>query len=338
MEIYKRKGSKYWLVDFMVDGKRHRKSTRATTRTRAMEVAADLIKEAQAGEAPKRKEPAPRLQQFVDDRFLPFIKSSQLDPDSKRYYENGWRMLKVTAVADRQINAIKSADAAILAFPGSGSNANCALRTLRRILSFARESEVLENVPRIALRKEKMRSATFSAEQEKAVIEVAPQPFRDVFVICEDSGARPDEIIHLRIENILWDKNLIFIEDGKTDESRRHVPLSERVRSILKQRVKDKKEGWVFPSPRKKGAPISYFMVAEGMKVVREKLGLPKDLVLYSARHTFATDMLDLTGNIVKVQKMLGHESITTTQRYLHPELKDVAQLVNERNAGRAQA
>ena len=72
------------------------------------------------------------------------------------------------------------------------------------------------------------------------------------------------------------------------------------------------------------------------MKVVRKKLALPKDLVLYSARHTFATDMLEATGNLALVQKMMGHESIMTTQRYLHPELKDVAQLVNERNAGRA--
>jgi site-specific recombinase XerD len=63
---------------------------------------------------------------------------------------------------------------------------------------------------------------------------------------------------------------------------------------------------------------------------------LPKDLVLYSARHTFATDMLDRTGNLALVQKMLGHESILTTQRYLHPELKDVAQLVNQRNADNA--
>jgi integrase/recombinase XerD len=72
------------------------------------------------------------------------------------------------------------------------------------------------------------------------------------------------------------------------------------------------------------------------MMKVREKLALPKDLALYSARHTFATDVLDMTGNLSLVQTMLGHESILTTQSYLHPEFEDVAQLVNQRNAENA--
>jgi site-specific recombinase XerD len=64
----------------------------------------------------------------------------------------------------------------------------------------------------------------------------------------------------------------------------------------------------------------------------RDRLGLPEDLVWYSARHTFATDLLDKTGNCALVQKILGHESIATTQRYLHPASKKIAKLVNERN------
>lgn len=46
--------------------------------------------------------------------------------------------------------------------------------------------------------------------------------------------------------------------------------------------------------------------------------------------------MLDRTGNIVLVGKMLGHRSVTTTQRYLHPEMKRMAELVNARNTMRA--
>jgi integrase/recombinase XerC len=142
--------------------------------------------------------------------------------------------------------------------------------------------------------------------------------------------------IRMRWDNVLWDKNLIYNPDGKTRKARRHVPLSERVRLALRERAETSTCDWVFPPPRKKGSHISYYLVAKGMMTVREKLALPKDLVLYSARHTFATDMLDRTGNLALVQKMLGHESILTTQRYLHPELKDVAELVNRRNADNA--
>ena len=58
--------------------------------------------------------------------------------------------------------------------------------------------------------------------------------------------------------------------------------------------------------------------------------------MLYSARHSFATDLLDRTGNLKLVMDVLGHESVTTTQKYLHPALKNLAEVVNQRNAGRA--
>ena len=165
----------------------------------------------------------------------------------------------------------------------------------------------------------------------------APQPLRDVFLISQDSGLRPDEVVRMRWENVLWDKNLIFNPDGKTKKSRRHVPLSDRVRNLLRGRAEGATSAWVFPSPRRKGSPMSYFLVAKDFTRTRKAAGLPDSLVLYSARHSFATDMLDRCGNLSLVQKLLGHEAVTTTQRYLHPELKGVAALVNQRNTEHAE-
>jgi integrase len=208
-------------------------------------------------------------------------------------------------------------------------------RTVFELRSLAQEWGILQNAAKVKLRRENMRSRTFSADQEKAVLAVAPQPLHDVFIICQDSGLRPDEIIRLRWDNILWDKNLIYNPNGKTERSRRHVPLSDRVRTLLRVRAQGSKSEWVFPSTRKKGKHISYFPVAKGFAKARKDAGLPDDLVLYSARHSFATDMLDRTGNLIMVQRLLGHESVTTTQRYVHPEMKGLAEMVNERNAKR---
>ena len=200
------------------------------------------------------------------------------------------------------------------------------------MLSLARDYRILATVPKIKLREEEERSATFTPEQERAFLAVAPQPLRDVFLISQDSGLRPDEVMRMRWENVLWDKNLIFNPYGKTKKSRRHVPLSERVRDLLRVRAEGATSDWVFPSPRKKGAHMSYFSVAKEFTNTRTAAGLPEDLVLYSARHSFATDLLDRTGNLILVQKVLGHESPHTTQRYVHPELKGLAGVVNQRN------
>ena len=56
---------------------------------------------------------------------------------------------------------------------------------------------------------------------------------------------------------------------------------------------------------------------------------------MYSARHNFATDLLDRTGKLKLVLDMPGHESVTTRQKYLHPSLKVLAVTVNQRNAVR---
>lgn len=59
---------------------------------------------------------------------------------------------------------------------------------------------------------------------------------------------RPDEVIRMRWESVLWDKNLIFNPDGKMEKARRHVPLSDRVRDML--RAQGATSEWVFPSPK----------------------------------------------------------------------------------------
>ncbi|MGA9985453.1 MAG: site-specific integrase [Acidobacteriaceae bacterium] len=336
MELYRQGASKFWTADFVVDGRRIRKSTKKSMKTAAMEVAMAFYRQAQQKQLPARRRPA-LLSEFAEKKFLPFIKAGSLDADTKRYYETGWRLLSKTPAKGWRLDQIKGSQAEVLSFPASGANANCGLRTLRRMLSLAHDWDIIDRKPRIRLRKEVERSAVFDPEAEKRFLEKAAQPLRDVFLISHDAGLRPDEVIRMRWEDVLWSKNLIFVPDGKTENAKRHVPLSDRVRELLTERQTATGSPWVFPSRRRKKRHISYFSVAKQFSAVRKEAQIPKGVVLYSARHSFATDMLDRTGNIVLVGKMLGHRSVTTTQRYLHPEMKGLAELVNERNAKRAQ-
>ena len=56
----------------------------------------------------------------------------------------------------------------------------------------------------------------------------------------------------------------------------------------------------------------------------RTKSGLPKDLVLYCARHDYGTRILMRTGNLAAVMKTMGHRDVKTAMHYQHPELEIV--------------
>jgi hypothetical protein len=70
VDLYQQNGSKYYTADFTVNGQRHRKSTKQTTKAKAMEVAAEFLRQAQRNEAPVRRGRMPRLREFVEGRFF----------------------------------------------------------------------------------------------------------------------------------------------------------------------------------------------------------------------------------------------------------------------------
>lgn len=208
-----------------------------------------------------------------------------------------------------------------------------ALRTLRRALSMAVEKKLIIAAPKVKLRDEHQRTAVWDSITEALFLSKAKGLLRDVFIIIQDTGMRPDEVLRLRKKDVLWEKALIHIPLGKTKRSTRYVPLSDRVRDILKRRVSWNE--YVFPA-RSESGHKSHTAIEKPFRQLRRKLKLDKDLVLYSGRHTFATDMLDRTGNLKLVGDLLGHASPVTTARYLHPSLKAVAGIINDRNITRS--
>jgi|SRR5215469_9910684 len=56
----------------------------------------------------------------------------------------------------------------------------------------------------------------------------------------------------------------------------------------------------------------------------RIEAGLPKELVLYCARHDYGTRILTRTGNLAAVMKTMGHRDVKTAMHYQHPELEVV--------------
>ena len=212
---------------------------------------------------PKR---APVLLEF-SRRFLEWLDKVRLEDKTKTYYRDGWRLIKTTTIVGMRLDQITRDVIETLRFSGASSNANCALRTLRRMLHKAEEWGLIRHAPKLKLMKEYGRSLRLDDEAEKKLLAGAAacnwrkrslQLFRDIIILMRDTGMRNErELYRMRIENLDWEGRVIFVPDSKTEEGRRRVPMSNRVFDILRQRSEGRHAGWVFPSKRAKSAHLT---------------------------------------------------------------------------------
>jgi integrase len=124
---------------------------------------------------------------------------------------------------------------------------------------------------------------------------------------------------------------VLHIDHGKTNASRRRVPISERMSNLLVLCCAGKQEGWLFPSS--KAACGHLTTVAKQFREARREAGLPESLVLYCARHTFGTAAYEATGNLAMVMKVMGHTDVRTSMRYQHPGLESIREAMDQRQS-----
>lgn len=323
MALYKR--GEVFHYDFTIDGRRYRGTTKEGILSRARMIEAKLMNEAKQRKLTVQRRTL-TLAEF-SKRFLDWVDKTRLELESKKYYQSGWRMLSETPISGVRLAHVTTDEAEALRFNHSPANANRALRTLRRMLGKAAEWGLIAAAPKIKLVKEQGRSAIIDPEAEFKLLAAAKQPLRDVLMIILDSGMRPGEVFRMRWEDIAWDRGMIFIPRGKTLRSRRFIPMSERVTEALNARRYGQTEGWVFPSDSVDGHLTT---VAKAFEEARKAAGLSKSIVLYSARHTFATKVMGATGDLSLVMRALGHTNAQTAMIYQHPSLERVRTIVNE--------
>lgn len=323
MSLYKRNGT-YWY-DFTIDGNRMRKSTKQTDRYLAGLVMNDEISKArtQGVDAVVRKSPV--LSEF-SVQFLQWVEDAHsIEPETRRYYRNGWRLLKETKLAEKRMDKIANHDCETITFPGGNSNANTALRTLRRMFAKAKElKQFFGDLPEIGLRKEWGRSIAMSiADASSIAAKMEEGNARDAFLVIRGTGMRPKECFGLRWENFRWDALYYQNPNGKTKASRRAIPLLGESAVVLNRRHiahGSPVEGWVFPAGSQTGHMMS---IHKAFTRARKAAGLPSAMVLYTARHGAGTDLANVT-SLKETMDILGHGDTQTAMRYQHPSTSNL--------------
>ena len=330
MELFLKSKSKFYWYDFTVRGERYRGSTKETNETRAEKVAALKLAAAIEGSDPLDKKP-PTLRKYSVD-FLEWVNTGRLEADSRRYYRNSWRLLGKAKIAGKRMDQITKDDIEKLRFPGSPSNGNNVLRTLRRMLNKAKEDKLIGEVPDFALFKEPGRSLRLNEEAERKLLPVAEQPLKDIIVVMRDMGMRnARELYRMRAENIDFDAGSIIVPDSKTESGTRSVSLSDLASKILRSRCAGRSEGWVWQS-RYRDKHIGAAMVNRRWVKARKAAGLPSHLVLYCARHDYGSFVLSKTGNLKVVMDLMGQRDYRSALNYQHHEVDLACDLLNARH------
>ena len=135
-------------------------------------------------------------------------------------------------------------------------------------------------------------------------------------------GLRVSELVNLPMSRLYLDDEYVIVLGKGTKE--RLVPMSsvavEAIREYLPLRaeipLKAGEDDMLFVS--KRGRRLTRMMVFYIVTRLAEAAGVRKDVSPHTLRHSFATHLLEGGANLRAIQQMLGHESIATTEIYLH--------------------
>ena len=135
-----------------------------------------------------------------------------------------------------------------------------------------------------------------------------------IAMVALDTGLRVSELLGLTSQDVDLD-NLVLLVHGKGNKQRL-VPVSVELRKVLYRHLSKQKHARLFTT--RNGTPLTVRNSERDFKVMCGQAGITGVRASWhTLRHSFAVNYLRKGGNLYYLQRILGHSSITTTERYL---------------------
>lgn len=164
-----------------------------------------------------------------------------------------------------------------------------------------------------------------TAAETKAILDAAHPSFRLAYQALRQSGARPNELARATFADLKRDDAggavAIELKKHKTANKTgkpRTIAIGERLGELLEVATAGRSSGPLFLD--RKGRPWTTRKLGRTFRDLRDRLGLPKDLVLYLSRHEHLTAVCNRFG-IHAAAEAAGHTDIKTTRRYVKSNL-----------------
>ena len=193
---------------------------------------------------------------------------------------------------------------------------NRKLAALSALFTDAMEREGCTRKPRIIRQPEPTHRIRYlTTEEEMMALSLLRQwnqlPVMDAVTVLIDTGMRVGELLGLQVRDVDLKENIISIWQNKGDLPR-SVPMTDRVRKIIEARC-ERSRGLVFFDMHREVLRYYWDRVRSAMDLDDDDQFVP-----HALRHTCATRLVQAGVSLFVVQKLLGHSTITVTQKYAH--------------------
>ena len=179
--------------------------------------------------------------------------------------------------------------------------------------------------------------ATVDADSIGRLLDIpcdTPLAIRDkaIMELFYSSGLRLSELAELRWEQLDLKSGMVTVT-GKGNRTRM-VPVGRMASDALREWRKvhgefaSFEQRFVFVS--KRGTPIATRTIQARIRYWAKRQGIPQNIYPHLLRHSFASHMLESSGDLRAVQELLGHADISTTQVYTHLDFQHLAKVYDK--------
>lgn len=158
----------------------------------------------------------------------------------------------------------------------------------------------------------------YKEDEVKKFLGSCSSDFKPIATLAVYTGMRAGEIVALKWEDVDLERKLIKVAKsglGNTKSRKiRYVPINSKLLRVFKALAKRKKGDLVFPDSKGKMRGIDFRWEMRRAAYDAEL----KTIRMHDLRHTFASNFVIKGGNIVSLQKILGHSTVNMTMRYAH--------------------
>ncbi len=214
------------------------------------------------------------------------------------------------------------------------------LAALRSFFRFLNREGLGQQNPAIGVRAPKVKRklpATLDVDQLGHLLELpgeTPLDLRDqaIMELLYSSGLRLAELVSIDLHNL--DHNDAMLEvTGKGNKTRR-LPVGRKALEAVDQWLKVRGElanaGEIALFVSQRGGRLSARSVQSRLALRAREQGSPRHVHPHMLRHSFASHLLESSGDLRAVQELLGHTDISTTQIYTHLDFQHLAEVYDQ--------